>query len=282
VEGVGKGFIVGGREEQVRVEVMPERLSGYGISLQQVAQTIKTANAEKTAGEVESGGLSFSVRTGSFLTSAREIGRLVIGMHAGAPVYVRDVARVSQEPAEPSHMVTFYTGPAYEGDTPEAHASPAVTVAVAKKEGTNGVTIAKRILKKVDELKGDLIPSNVHVTVTRDYGKSADDKVNELLSAMAEAALIVSVLCLVGLGVRAAIVVIAVIPVVILLTIWWAMISSPHAETPGPVSSFLHRRMNRRDSDRKMRGLPRGEHAYRAFYAEFDAVLFLKKASRCR
>ncbi len=222
-EGVGKGFVVGGREDQVRVEVMPERLSGYGISLQQLAQTINTANAEQTAGDVESGGLSFSVRTGAFLTNAKEIGRLVIAIRDGSPVYVRDVARVSQEPADPTQMVAFYTGPAYEGDTGPAQGLPAVTVAIAKKQGTNGVTIAARVLKKLESLKGDLIPSNVHITVTRDYGKSANDKVNDLLGAMAEATIIVSLLCLIGLGVRAALVVIAVIPVVILLTIWWAM-----------------------------------------------------------
>jgi len=223
VKNVGKGFIVGGREDQVKVEVMPERLSGYGISLQQVAQTIQTANSEKTAGDLESGGLSFAVRTGSFLTSAKEISRLVIAIRQGAPVYVRDVARVSQEPAEPDQMVAFFTGPAYEGETADADGDPAVTVAIAKKEGSNGVTVAKAVLKKVEQLKGDLIPANVNITVTRDYGKTADDKVNELLQAMLEAAVIVAVLCLVGLGVRAAFVVIAVIPVVILLTIWWAM-----------------------------------------------------------
>jgi multidrug efflux pump subunit AcrB len=223
VDGVGKGFIVGGREDQIRVEVMPERLAGYGISLQQVAQTINTANSEQTAGGVEAGGLSYSVRTGSFLTNAHEISRLVVGEHNGVPVYVRDIARVSREPADPSQMVNFYTGPAYQGDTGSANGLPAVTVAVAKKKGTNGVTIAKRILKKVDSLKGDLIPSNVNVTVTRNYGKTADEKVNELLEAMMEAAVIVAFLCLIGLGVRAAVVVIAVIPVVILLTIWWAM-----------------------------------------------------------
>jgi multidrug efflux pump subunit AcrB len=223
VKNVGKGFIVGGREDQVRVEVMPERLSGYGISLQQVAQTIQTANSEKTAGDVESGGLSFAVRTGSFLTSAKEISRLVIAIRQGAPVYVRDVARVSQEPSEPDQMVAFFTGPAYEGDTESADGYPAVTVAVAKKEGTNGVKVAQAILDRVESLKGDLIPANVNITVTRDYGKSANDKVNELLQAMLEACVIVSVLCLVGLGARAAFVVIAVIPVVILLTIWWAM-----------------------------------------------------------
>ena len=223
VKNVGKGFIVGGREDQVKVEVMPERLSGYGISLQQVAQTIKTANSEQTAGDVESGGLSFSVRTGSFLTSADEIERLVIAIRQGAPVYVRDVARVSHEPAEAKHMVTFFTGPAYEGDTESANGEAAVTVAVAKKEGSNGVNVAQDILKKVELLKGDLIPSNVNITVTRDYGKSANDKVNELLQAMLEAAVIVALLCLIGLGMRAAFVVISVIPVVILLTIWWAM-----------------------------------------------------------
>ncbi|MFV1973347.1 MAG: efflux RND transporter permease subunit, partial [Thiohalobacterales bacterium] len=223
VKGAGKGFIVGGREDQVKVEVMPERLSGYGISLQQVAQTIKTANAERTAGDIESGGLSFSVRTGSFLTNAREIERLVIAIRHGAPVYVRDVARVSQEPADPSQMVAFFTGPAYQGDTPASDGDPAVTVAIAKKEGTNGVVVAKRILAKVEALKGDLIPSNVNITVTRDYGKSANDKVNDLLGAMLEAAVIVSILCLIGLGMRAAFVVITIIPVVILLTIWWAM-----------------------------------------------------------
>jgi multidrug efflux pump subunit AcrB len=225
VDGVGKGFIVGGREEQVRVEVMPERMSGFGISLQQVAQTIQTANSEQTTGDVESGGMSFSVRTGSFLTNAKEIGRLVLGIRNGAPIYVRDVAKVTQEPAEPSHMAAFYSG-AGEKSTArrdEADGAPAVTVAIAKKKGTNGVTIAQRILKKVDSLKGELIPSNVHVEVTRNYGKSANDKVNELLEAMLEASVIVAILCMIGLGIRSAVVVLAVIPVVILLTIWWAM-----------------------------------------------------------
>ena len=223
VKDAGKGFIVGGREEQVTVEVMPERLSGYGISLQQVAQTIQTANAERTAGDVETGGTSFSVRTGSFLTGPKEIERLVIAIRQGSPVYVRDVAKVSQQPAEANQMVTFFTGPSFEDGNVIADGDPAITVAIAKKEGSNGVTVAKRLLKKVEALEGNLIPSNVNVTVTRNYGKSADDKVNELLGAMMEAAVIVSILCLVGLGVRAAFVVIAIIPVVILLTIWWAM-----------------------------------------------------------
>ena len=222
VKNAGKGFIVGGREDQVRVEAMPERLSGYNISMGQVANTIMTANAEKTAGDVEAGGTAFTVHTGSFLRSANEISRLVVGTHHGSPVYVRDVARVTHQPADPTQVVTYYTGPAYQGDD-TADGEAAVTIAVAKKENSNGVTVAKAILKHLELLRGSLIPSNVHVEITRDYGKTANDKVNELLQAMLEAAVIVSILCLVGLGARAAFVVITVIPIVILLTIWWAM-----------------------------------------------------------
>ena len=223
VKGAGKGFVVGGREDQLKIEVLPERLSGFDISLPQVAETIRTANAELTAGDIESGGTSLSVRTGSFLKNASDVQRLVVGVRNGAPIYVRDVARVSHEPADPSQMVAHYTGPAYQGDNPEANGAPAVTIAIAKKEKTNGVVVAERVLDKVNSLKGDLIPSNVNIEITRDYGKTANDKVNELLQAMLEAAVIVAILCLVGLGVRAAFVVITVIPVVILLTIWWAM-----------------------------------------------------------
>ena len=223
VKDAGKGFIVGGREDQLKVEVLPERLSGYGISLPQVAQTIQTANAEKTAGDVETGGTSLTVSTGAFLKTASEVERLVIGIRHGAPVYVRDVARVAHEPADPKNMSSFFTGPAYDGENPETKGAQAVTIAIAKKENTNGVVVAQRLLKKAESLKGDLIPANVHVETTRDYGKTANDKVNELLFAMLEAAFIVSILCLVGLGARAAFVVITVIPVVILLTIWWAM-----------------------------------------------------------
>jgi multidrug efflux pump subunit AcrB len=223
VRDAGKGFVVGGREDQLKVEVLPERLSGFGISLPQVAETIRTANSEKTAGGVETGGTSLSVRTGAFLKTASDIERLVVGVRNGVPVYVRDVARVSHEPADPTQMVSQYTGPGYAGTNPAADGAPAVTIAIAKKEKTNGVVVAERLLKKIDELKGDLIPANVHVEITRNYGKTANDKVNELLKAMFEAAIFVALLCLYGLGYRAAFVVITVIPIVILVTIWWAM-----------------------------------------------------------
>ena len=224
VPNTGKGFVVGGRAEQIRVEVLPERLSGFGISVDQVANTIRTANAEQEAGNVERGGTAFSVYTGAFLRTADEVARLVIGVHEGAPIYVRDVARVYQGPEETRRIVSYYSGPSKPEGESEAWGAPAVTVAIAKKLGTNGVTVANDILAKLEELKGSLIPGNVQVSITRNYGKSANDKVNELLGALFDAAFAVSVLCLIGLGLRAAFVVITVIPIVVLVTIWAAWV----------------------------------------------------------
>jgi multidrug efflux pump subunit AcrB len=223
VKNTGKGFVVGGRADQIRIEVLPERLAGYNLSLQQVANTIRTANSESNVGAVEAGSTSFTVYSGTFLKTADAVKRLVVGTFNGAPIYMRDVANVFHGPEDAKQVSYFYAGPAYEGEY-RANGDAAVTVAIAKKEDTNGVTVSRNILEKVEELKGKLIPDNVHVEITRDYGKTANDKVNELLQAMFEAAAIVSVLCLIGLGARAAFVVITVIPVVILLTIWWAMV----------------------------------------------------------
>jgi hypothetical protein len=111
VPDTGNAFIVGGRREQITVDAFPERLSGYRISLGDVANTIKTANAEATAGGVESSGSHFSVTTGSFLESADEIARLVVGTYNEIPVYVYDVAR-SPAPEDASQLVAYYTGPA--------------------------------------------------------------------------------------------------------------------------------------------------------------------------
>ena len=224
VPNTGKGFVVGGRSEQIRVEVKPERLTGYDITLAQIAQTIKTANSKIPAGNIESGNLTYAVVTGSFLTNAQEIARLVVGVRNGVPVYLRDVAYVYDGPEETKRYVSFDSGASYVDKNIIANSEAAVTIAIAKKIGSNGVSVSKNILKRLDALKGNLIPDNVNVEITRDYGKSADEKVNELLAALFEAAIAVSVLCLIGLGLRAASVVIVIIPIVVLITIWSAWI----------------------------------------------------------
>ncbi|MEW8561764.1 MAG: efflux RND transporter permease subunit, partial [Candidatus Thiodiazotropha sp.] len=221
----GNGFVVGGRREQVTIEVFPERLAGYGISLDQVANTIRTANAEQQAGGVESGSTHFNVVTGSFLKNVEDINRLVVGTHNDVPVYVHDIARVKQGPEDAKQLVGFYTGAASELEI-KADGVPAITLAIAKKEGSNGVTVANAIKDRVEHIKGSLIPDNVEVSITRNYGKTADDKVSELIFKLFVATGFVFLLVLAAFrAFRPAIVVVLVIPVVLLMTIFsaWVM-----------------------------------------------------------
>ncbi|MEJ2325783.1 MAG: efflux RND transporter permease subunit [Chromatiaceae bacterium] len=225
VKDTGNAFIVGGRREQVTVDVYPERLAGYDISLDQVAQTIETANAERTAGGVESSGSHFSVTTGSFLTGVDDINRLVVGTRNNLPIYVHDLARVSQGPEDASQLVAYYTGPA----APKglfADGVPAVTIAVAKKELSNGVTVANGLIDRVNEIKGERIPNNVEVSVTRNYGQTADEKVSELIFKLFVATGFVFLLVWGAFrALRPALVVMLVIPVVLLMTIFVAWIT---------------------------------------------------------
>ncbi len=233
IPNTGQGFVVGGRTEEMRVEIMPERLSGFGISLDQVANTVRTANSEISAGTMESGDTHFTVYSGTFLRNANDLGRLVVGLHNNMPVYVRDVAKVFQGPEEVKQMVSYYTGAAYRHDefkktgiqsTVTAAAAPAVTIALAKKIGTNGVTVANDILHKLEQLKGRVIPDNVHVEITRNYGQTANDKVNDLIKKLFIATGAVTLLVWYFLGWRPAVVVTMVIPVVLLITVFSAFV----------------------------------------------------------
>ncbi len=224
VSGTSQSFIVGGRSEQITIEVYPERLSGYGVSVGQLAQTVKNANSERSTGYVETSGKNFKLYTGSFLKNAEDVKRLVIGVRDDSPIYVGDVARVTEGPGETRNLVQYFTGPAYSADTPKAMGAPAVTIAIAKKHGTNGVAVAEDILAQVETLKGRVIPDNIYVSVTRNYGETANEKVNELLLKLFIATGAVTALIWISLGIRAALVVLIVIPVVILVTVFSAWI----------------------------------------------------------
>ncbi len=227
VPNTGKGFVVGGRRHEIKVEVFPERLSGYGLSLDQIAQTIRAANRAQGAGKVEAAGTQLKVYAGGYLKSADDVANLVVGTRQGKPVFVRDVADVSEGLNEPDEIVSYYTGPAYEEKHHrklEAMGEPAVTIAMAKKIGTNGVVVADDILDKIEQLKKTLIPPEVHAEVTRNYGETANEKVNELLFKLIVATGIVMILVWFTLGWRPALVVGLVIPNVILLTVFSAWV----------------------------------------------------------
>ncbi|PLX36416.1 MAG: acriflavin resistance protein [Hyphomicrobiales bacterium] len=225
VPNTSQSFIVGGRSEEMRVEVIPERLSGYGISLDQIAGTITSANQRKRVGASEIDGRSFDIFSGDFLRHATDLEHLIVGTFNGNPVYLRDVAIVTEGPGEGANVVQYFTGPAASDDARKIpQGAPAVTIAVAKKTGSNGVTVADAILEKVEALKGRVIPDNVEVALTRNYGETANEKVNELIFKLFVATGAVTVLIWMFLGFRAAIVVLIVIPVVILVTVFSAWI----------------------------------------------------------
>ncbi|MCB1785391.1 MAG: efflux RND transporter permease subunit [Gammaproteobacteria bacterium] len=220
----GDSFVVGGRAEQVTVEVYPERLAGFGLSLAQVAQAITASNVEQQMGDVESGGTHMMVVSGAFLESVEDINRLQVGIHNGAPVYVHDVADVRQGPEDATQTVAYYTGAAAE-DPDQAISVPAVTIAVAKKKGTNGVDVAEAIIQRVENLRGRLIPNDVHVSITRNYGKTAEEKVNELIFKLFVATMFVFLLVWIAFrALKPAFVVLFVVPVVLLFTILCAML----------------------------------------------------------
>ena len=231
VENTSQSFIVGGRSDAIRVEVFPERLAGFGVSLDQLAQTIRTANSERGVGSVEMGQTTFTLYTGAFLRTAQDIENLMVGSNEGSPIYVRDVALVTEGANDATNVVAYYTGPSYGLHEGEVHdedgerapiGAPAITIAVAKKGGSNGVYVADEILAYVDRLQGSLIPDNVQVEVTRNYGETANEKVNELIFKLFVVTGAVTLMIWLALGWRASVVVLVVIPVVILMTVFSA------------------------------------------------------------
>lgn len=223
IPNTGQGFVVGGQKEQIRVEILPDKLSGSGVTSTQVANVIRGANAERTVGEAEYDNRALTVYAGAFLQTTQDVENLVVSVNNGTPVYIRDVADVYYAPEDVSNYVNYYTGPAYPG---EAHADgeQAITIAVAKKKGSNGVSVAEDILAMTESLKGRLIPDQVKVEITRNYGESAQEKVNELLFKLVVATGIVTVLVWYFLGLKPAVVVTMVIPVVILMTVFAAFV----------------------------------------------------------
>ena len=218
----GESFVVGGRTTQIKVEVMPEKLSGYGISMDQIAQTIRNANSLRNTGKSEAGDNNFTVYSGNFLYGSNDVANLVLGMQMGKPIYMRDVAKVYMGPSEATNFVEFYTGSSYLGEN-KADGLPAVTIAIAKQKGSNAIPVANAIIKKIETMKGEIIPDNIHVDVTRNYGHTAKVKVDSLLGDLLIATAIVACLILFALGYRPSLVVSIVIPVILLMTIFWAM-----------------------------------------------------------
>jgi multidrug efflux pump subunit AcrB len=210
--------LIGGERRELRVLLDPERVAARSLSLLQVAAAVEAANRRLPSGSFAAANREFLLETGELLRDAEEVGRVVVGASAGRPVFLRDIAEIKDGAAEPSSYVRFGMG-AGGAEGEEASRWPAVTVTVAKRKGKNAVVVAHEVLRKVEGLKGTVIPGDVEIAITRDYGETATEKSNELLFHMLIAVVGVSALIWFALGRREALVVLLAIPATLALTL---------------------------------------------------------------
>jgi multidrug efflux pump subunit AcrB len=211
VPDVSEVDILGGRPRVASVEIDPARLDVYGIDPLMVRGAVQGSTRSSAAGPLV-GGQASTLEAGVRIETIEQLRDVVVASRAGRPVRLSDVATVSDRDADPSTYVRHHVR--------GQGAAPAVTIAVAKRAGTNATAVSHHVLAKVDALKGTLIPTDVNVQVTRDYGETAAEKSNELLYHMAIAVVSVSILIWLALGRREALVVMVAIPVTLALTLF--------------------------------------------------------------
>ncbi len=202
--------LIGGQRRALRVTVDPARLAAFNLTPLDVWQTLGASNQRLDSGRFTQADQEHVLETGSFLRTAQDVANVVVAAPAGKPVYVRDVARVEDTGEEPSQYVQFGAAGAF---------APAVTLTVAKRKGANAIDVANGVMERVNGLQGKVIPSEVTVTITRNYGETAAEKSNELLFHMAIAVFSVSLLIAITLGFRESLIVFTAIPVTLALTL---------------------------------------------------------------
>ena len=202
--------LIGGQRREVRVTLDAARLASYNLAPLQVVGALGASNRRLPSGEFAGGNQEYLLEAGQFLTCAGDVQNVVAGVANDKPVFVRDVAQVTDGGEEPSQYVRFSDGHGF---------YPAVTIAISKRKGTNAVTVAGNVLQRLEPLRGSVIPSDVQITITRDYGDTAKEKSNELLWHMLIAVVSVSVLIALTLGLRESLIVFTAIPVTLALTL---------------------------------------------------------------
>ncbi len=241
IQDVSRAYVVGGQPRVVRVLLDPDRMAGYHVSPLEIQRAIQGANVRQTAGDFRAGDRLIQVEAGLPFENARQLSDLVVTVFDGAPVFLKDVADIQDGPDEVANYVRHgWGGPARRlphhehfpgtvlgvshsapgADVPDGSAAQsAVTIAIAKKKGSNAVWVANAVLREAEALRGQIVPTDMELIITRNYGLTADEKVNELVEALAVATFIVVALLTLGLGWREALIVAVAVPVVFGLTL---------------------------------------------------------------
>ena len=202
--------LIGGQRRAVQVTLDQSRLASYNLSPMQVAAAVGASNRRLPSGQFASGNTQFLLETGQFLRHAADVGDVVVGVANNRPIFLSNVAEVTDGGEEPSQYVRYSSGHGFQ---------PAVTISVSKRKGTNAVAVSENVLHRLEPLKGSVIPSDVKVAITRHYGETASEKSNELLFHMLIAVVSVSILIAITLGFRESLIVFIAIPVTLALTL---------------------------------------------------------------
>ena len=225
VTDTGNITLHGGQRRVLHVSLDMERLAAYGLSPLEVAGALKVSNAQVESGGFEQGNVSLRVQAGPFLKDAHEVENLMVGTHADRPVYLRDVARVDDGPEEmQSYSRIGFTPAGLAQQHPAARVAgdasfPAVTIAVAKKKGSNAVWVARDVEKALEAMRGQAIPDDMQYRITRNYGETANEKVNGLVESLLLAVITVIVLIAVTMTWRVSLIVALAVPITYALTL---------------------------------------------------------------
>ncbi len=225
VAGTRDVYTIGGAPNIVHVELDPQRVAGYGMTLEDLRFALLASNVVTQAGSLISNNVEIPVQAGTFLSSAEDVAGMVVGLFEDRPVYLDDIADVRAGADTPDQYTWFASGPAAEHiNLKQTGHAPSVTIAIAKKPGTNATRIANAVKERFEQLEATLIPEGVNVTITRNYGQTADDKASKLIQKLSFATLSVILLAWFALGWREAIIVGAAVIVTLATTLFasWA------------------------------------------------------------
>ncbi|WP_417859222.1 efflux RND transporter permease subunit [Xanthomarina gelatinilytica] len=210
---------IGGRNRQLRVVLDKDKLASAGLDFLSVSEMIKANNAQLSAGSFDKNDTEFLVTTGKFLESVTDVENLVVGVQQNQPIYLKQVATILDGPEVPQNYVSLGFGQASDKGQTFPSDYPAVTISVAKRKGADAMKIADVIIDKVEHLRNNLIPDDVHVEITRNYGETASHKVSELLLHLIGSIIAVTLVVMLAMGWRGGLVVFLSVPITFALTL---------------------------------------------------------------
>lgn len=211
---------IGGRNREVKVVLDKDKMAESGVDPLGIMQMIQANNGSSQSGSFSSRDQEYLVSTGQFLTNSEDVENLVVGVNNNMPVYLKQVASVQDGPSSPRSYVSFGYGKSNESYSKANSEYPAVTISIGKVKGADAMKISEKILEKVEHLKQNIIPDEVHVEVTRNYGETASDKVGELLLHLGIAIVAVTFLVMLAMGWRGGLVVFFSVPLTFALTLF--------------------------------------------------------------